>query len=283
MTTQTIGTGLVSEYSAAMPGTRQHVRPDCDIQVDAERAIRQDSVLHGTTDQVDVLVNGGVVYLSGYVTTAAHKARAESDVCRVEGVHQVENHLHSDEELRVLVAEELSRDVDLSHYLLEVTATRGFIRLDGQVDSADLANAAERLAAGVRGVRAAVNFLHWPGGTAVPARERVLVPGVGQEVYASDGRLGRVERVIINSCNRQLVAIAVDARFGKWPDDAERHVQVPVAALRSANASGVELNITADETARCLDLDPKAFITPDPDTQLPYGYLCSEVLLEPAR
>ncbi len=281
MTTQTIGAGRVSEYSAALPGTRQHVRPDCDIQVEAERAIRQDSVLHGTADQVDVLVNGGIAYLSGYVASATHKARAESDVCRVKGVKQVENHLFSDDELRMLVAQELACNADLSHYLFEVRSTRGFIRLDGQVNSADLANAAENLAASVGGVRAVVNCLRCPDRTNVPANERVLVPGVGQEVYASDGRLGRVERVIVDAGDRQLAAVAVDARFGPWPDDRERHILVPIAGIRNVNASGVELNITSDEAAHCLEFDPKAFITPDPDAQLPYGYLCSEVLLEP--
>lgn len=281
MTTETIGSQHRSKYSSAIPGA-QHVRPDCDIQVDAERSLRQDSVLRGTADQVDVLVNSGIAYLSGYVATSAHKARAESDVRRVEGFEQVENHLHADEELRVLVMQELARNVELNQYVLQVRSTRGFICLDGKVESADLANAAVRLAGGVSGVRAVVDCLHWPGVAAVRAHERVLVPGVGQEVYASDGLLGRVERVMIDSCNRLVTGVAVVARSDTWPDDVERHILIPIAAIRSVNASGVELNITAAEAARCLDLDTKAFVTLAPNMQPPYRYLSSEVLLESA-
>ncbi len=282
MTTRTIGSQLRLGYSAAIPGAQNKVRPDGDIQVDAERTIRQDAVLRGTTDLVDVFVNGGIVYLTGYVATTAHKARAESDVRRVEGVERVENHLHSDEELRALVAEKLTRDADLSHCLLEVCSTQGFIRLDGQVDNSDLANAAVRLAGSVSGMRAVINCLHWPGVATVRADERVLVPGIGQDVYASDGQLGRVERVVMDPCNRSVTAIAVDAHFGMWPEYVERHLLIPITCVRSVNATGVELNITAAEAARCSDLDLKAFGTPDVNTQPPYGYLSSEVLLESA-
>jgi hypothetical protein len=197
-------------------------------------------------------------------------------------VEQVENHLHSDEELQVLVAEKLARDADLRHCLLQVRSTQGFIRLDGQVESGDLANAAIRLAGGVSGVRAIVNCLRSPGAPAVRAHEHVLVPGVGQEVYASDGLLGKVERVMIDSCNRLVTGVAVAARFGRWPDDVERHILIPIAAIRSVNASGVELNITAAQAACCSDLDLRAFVTPDANTQLPYGYVYGEVLLESA-
>jgi osmotically-inducible protein OsmY len=282
MTTATIGSQLRSGYSTAIPGAQQKVRPDCDIQVDAERTIRQDAVLRGTTDLVDVLVNGSIVYLSGYVATTAHKARAESDVRRVEGVERVQNYLHSDEELQGLVAEKLTRDADLSHCLLEVRSTQGFIRLDGQVDNSDLANAAVRLAGSVAGVRAVINRLHSPGATAARADERVLVPGIGQDVYASDGRLGRVERMVLDACNRCVTAIAVDAHFGMWPEYIERHILIPIACVRSVNATGVELNITAAEAARCLDFDLKAFVMPDVNTQPPYGYLYGQVLLESA-
>jgi hypothetical protein len=220
--------------------------------------------------------------LSGYVATAAHKARAESDVRRVKGVERVENHLHSDEELRVRVAEELAHDLELSHYLLEVRSTRGFIRLDGQLGGYDLANAAVRHAARISGVRAVVNCLRWPGAVAGRAPERALAPGVGQDVYASDGKLGQVERVIVDSCNYCVTAIAVDAHVGPWPDDVERHILIPIADMRSVNATGVELNITATEAARCTEFDSRAFVAPDLNTHLPYGYLDNEVLFEPA-
>jgi hypothetical protein len=58
-----LGSQLRTGYSPAVTGARQNACPDCDIQVDAERATRQDSVLRGTTDEVDGLVNDGVAYL----------------------------------------------------------------------------------------------------------------------------------------------------------------------------------------------------------------------------
>ncbi len=75
--------------------------------------------------------------------------------------------------------------------------------------------------------------------------------------------------MIVDSCSNLVTGVAIVARFGTWPDDVERHILIPIAAIRSVNASGVELNITAAEAARCSDLDAKTLATPDSNTRLP--------------
>jgi hypothetical protein len=94
------------------------------------------------------------------------------------------------------------------------------------------------------------------------------------------GDLEGTERVSVDSCKGRVTAITVDTHLGIWPQDVERKIRVPMGAVRCMNASGVELNMTAGEAIHCTDLEPQVFVTPDPSTLLPYGYLYSEVPLE---
>ena len=257
----------------------QRTRPDTDITDDVRRVLQADTILRATADQIEILVSAGVVTLRGYVTRCSHKVRAECDTRQVPGVRQVENYLIADPDLEVAVAQEIAQDTRLRYLGILVHATIGVIRLDGQVDRADLADAAERLAATVPNVRAVVNCIQSPDVANRPP-ERVFLPRGDQEVYASDGLLGRVDQVVMNPNNRRVTAIAVDAHFYHESLVTERRLFIPVAAVRNVNASGIELNLTVEEAERCADFDPAKFVMPDRSWQPPLDYVPNDILLE---
>lgn len=268
---------LVAESSSH---SRTNRRSDADIQIDLERVLRHNTVLRGTADRIDVLVKEGVAYLSGYVPTYSHTWHVEDDVRAVPGVWYVENHLVADSNLEIMVADRLAQDPQLGQQSILVRSTYGVLRLDGEVDSPELVHAAVCLAAGVAGVRGVLNMLHVPGAAANGSGECVFWPLVGQEVFASDGLLGRVERVILDPDSHLVTAIVVNARFYDPPDASYRTILIPSSALKLVDPSGVELRITSDEVARLPDFDATQFASPNPDWPAPYGYVLTDVLLD---
>jgi len=124
--------------------------------------------------------------------------------------------------------------------------------------------------------------------------QRVLQPQIGTEIYASDIRLGQVERAIISPHNRRVTAIVA---HGQFPEPArfdlsvlpvemlhaapEWHRVIPISAVSDVTPGGVLLRITSVEAARLADFDPARFVTPDANWQLPYPYHLADVMLEP--
>jgi osmotically-inducible protein OsmY len=280
-TQQTHASSRLALAAESSSPSRTSGRPDADIQIDVERVLRHDAVLRGTGDHVDVLVKEGVAYLSGYVPTYSHTSHVEDDVREVPGVWYVENHLVADSNLEIMVADRLAQDPQLGHQSILVRSTHGVLRLDGEVDSPELVRAAVCLAASVASVRGVLNMLHVPGTAANGSGERVFWPSVGQEVFAADGLLGRVERVILDPDSRLVTAIVVKARFYDPPDASYRMILIPSFAMKLVDPSGVELRIASDEVARRPDFDATQFATPNPDWPAPYGYVPTDLLLDP--
>lgn len=148
------------------------------------------------------------------------------------------------------------------------------------MDRIDLADAAERCAASVPNVRSVFNCIQSPG-VANRQPERVLLPGIKQEVYASDGLLGQVQRVVLNPNNRRVTAFIVSAHFYQRDSKPERRILIPITAVRHVNASGVELGMTISEADRFPDFNPAKFVKPDPNWQSPLDYVHSDVLFSP--
>jgi len=175
----------------------------------------------------------------------------------------------------------------------------GFVSLSGNVSSTAVRAAVEECAASVPVVRGVLNHVQTPGVANVgynadDAEQRVLQPHIGTEIYASDTRLGQVERAIISPHNRRVTAIVA---HGQFPEPAhsdqsmspverphaapEWHRVIPINAVSDVNAGGVLLRITSVEAARLADFDPAHFVTPDANWQLPYPYHLADVMLEP--
>jgi hypothetical protein len=138
-------------------------------------------------------------------------------------------------------------------------------------------------------VRAVVNLVQAPGVTASAAAQRVLQPVIGQDVWATDMRLGQVKQVILSPLNRRVTALVV---HGEFPDPAqadaepsdmaqlERDVVIPAADVRHVTDGGVLLNIRGREAAGRRDFDPTDFVLVDTNWQPPYPYRPTDVLLE---
>jgi osmotically-inducible protein OsmY len=270
-------------------------RPDSVIAAEVDRALWNDDVLReGDYHEIDVVVSNGVVSLNGYVMTLTIKARVEQAARTVHDVSDVENHLIADDQVVIAVAQALDHDAQTREQTVYVSARNGIVSLSGEVSSAAVRAAVEECAASVPVVRGVLNYVQALGVARHDEEQRVLQPQIGAEVYASDIRLGRVERAIISPHNRRVTAFVA---HGQFPEPAhsdpsvlpvemlhaapEWHRVIPINAVSDVNASGVLLRITSGEAARLADFDPARFVTPDANWQLPYPYHLADVMLEP--
>jgi osmotically-inducible protein OsmY/sporulation protein YlmC with PRC-barrel domain len=270
-------------------------RPDSAIAADVDQALWDDEVIRELDfETIDAVVRDGVVTLSGYAATPVSKARAERAARRIEGVQGVVNQLVSDGEVVSAVAQALAQNPRTRTERIFVASEHGVVTLRGAVSSAEVRAAAEEVAAGVGQVRAVVNMIQAPGVAPAAEDQRVLQPRVGQEVYAADMLVGRVERVIISPRHRRVTALIA---HGDFPDPAradpsmlpdampkhERHVVIPIDAVCHVTVGGVLLNTSGIEAARCPDFAPGDFVAPDSGWQPPYPYTHADVLLDLGR
>ena len=139
-------------------------------------------------------------------------------------------------------------------------------------------------------VRGVCNYIKCPGAGADDGpTQRVLQPRIGQEVFASDMVLGRVERVIINPDNRRVEATVV---HGQMPDRLratprmrsydrpleERHVVIPIAEISSMTPTVMQLSISGLAAAGRADFAPGDFRQPDQAWRPPYPYVANQLL-----
>jgi osmotically-inducible protein OsmY len=109
-----------------------------------------------------IQVDQGVVTLSGKVSSAQTRRRAEDVVASVDGVRALHNHLvlrlseessDPDEVLAARVVHALARDGRVSPSQLRIVATGGVVSVTGQVDSVEDQNAVAEVIRAVPGVR----------------------------------------------------------------------------------------------------------------------------------
>jgi osmotically-inducible protein OsmY/sporulation protein YlmC with PRC-barrel domain len=267
-------------------------RPDSAIAADVDQALWSDEVIRALDiETIDVAVRDGVVTLSGYATTPTSKARAERAARQVPGVLRVENEIVTDAEVVTAVAQALARDERTRRARIFVNAEHGVVRLSGEIENPDVRAAAEEIAAGVPQVRGVINDIQTPGVVVDPAKQRVLQPRIGQHVYAEDGFLGHVERVIVSPRHRRVTAFVVRGSFsdlertgastqlGDMPPE-ERRVVIPIEAVDDVTVSGVMLKISGTDATRYPDFDSNDFVAPDALWQPPYPYTHADVLLD---
>jgi osmotically-inducible protein OsmY/uncharacterized protein YrrD len=267
-------------------------RPDSGIAADVDQALWADEVIRALDfETIDVSVHDGVVVLSGYATTPTSRARAERAARQVVGVLGVENEIVIDGEAVTAVAQALARDERTRHSRIVVHVERGIVTLYGEVENPDVRAAAEEVAASVSLLRGVINDIQTPGVVVDPAQQRVLQPRMGQYVYAEDGFLGHVERVIVSWRERRVTAFVVrgslprvdSAEMGVLLDDApseERRLIIPIEVVKDVTVGGVMLTISGADATRSPDFDPNDCVAPDALWQPPYPYTHADVLLD---
>ncbi len=267
-------------------------RPDAELATAVDAALRSDDfLLHTDYEQIAFAVQDGVVTLQGHVVTRMNRVRAEDAVRSVAGVLGLEDCLVVDDDLVIDVAQALGRNPRTCRERVRVQARNGFVSLSGEVSCAAVRDAAEATAAGVPQVRGVSNFLLAPGVVVDREAQRAWQPSVGGAIYATDMPLGSVERVIIDPRTRRVTAFVAHGDFpcdrgtATWvlPDDGsvrERHVVIPMRAVRHETPGSVLLKISGAGAARRRDFSPADFAPVPADWQPPFPYRAADVLLE---
>jgi osmotically-inducible protein OsmY len=155
------------------------VRPDAQIQQDVLAELKWDNRVEET--DVGVEVEGGVVTLTGAVTTHAKRMAAQDAAHRVAGVLDVANDIEirppgalpeSDTDIAHKVRETLRWDVHVPHERIESTVSASWVTLTGTVDQLSQRQEAERALRRLSGLRGITNRITVTALVADPQRVR---------------------------------------------------------------------------------------------------------------
>ena len=157
--------------------------------------------------EIGVAVADGVVTLTGHVRSLAERWTAEHVVKRVAGVLAVANDIvvrlpdeqkRTDAEIARVAINALEWDVWVPHRHVNVTVSGGMVKLEGEVDTHQQKQAAERVIRQLTGVKGVTNLLRVKGALAstdVKARikaafQRSALIDAGQiQVETHDGKV----------------------------------------------------------------------------------------------
>jgi osmotically-inducible protein OsmY len=151
---QALTVDLPDEQIEGLPRYRSRGPED----IEAELLDRMDG-LGFNLNQIDVSAEDGVVRLKGWVPHVAAKRHAEAIARSMEGVIDVENELDTDVAIESRVMHALLSDPRTDISVIEVRNSDGVVTLKGQVDSAEIKEAAEEIAASQPGVLSVTNSL----------------------------------------------------------------------------------------------------------------------------
>ncbi len=231
-------------------------------QMRAHDTIRAIEVRH-----IHVEVNEGQVRLSGHMSRGSHVRQIQEIAAGIAAVKSIENELVADSDLRVEVAQALGADEQTRPYVLPVGAFHGWIHLGGEVPTAELRAAAERVAASVSRVRGVVAVPHVAGEPPASIRRR-LQPLIGSVVYARDGRVGEVSAVVLDPTNRLVKHIAVATRVALAKQETKGEFVIPADAIKLVNETSVLLEDAVADVARRSRYRPEDY-PPAPRTWKP--------------
>lgn len=225
-----------------------------------------------------VTVTDGVVTLDGHVSSRLRAEHIEAAVATVPGVQAVRNRLICDDELETQVAQALGADPRTRAWPIAVHARHGVVTLSGRVPEAAVAEAATAVAAALPAVRAVVNRIEAPG--FVPDDTPLIEPLPGQEVYADDGPVGVVHRVVIDPRTRRVCGIVVrTGRTQALPGLARKEpeeVLIPARQIRTVTDAAV---LAFGGRAALLTTPAATAVVPAaPGWQPPFPYRPDEVV-----
>lgn len=151
---------------ATATATATQTRTDEEIQRDVLAELRWDARVK--PNEIGVLVKDGVVTLTGSVDSFMKKWAAEDAAHRVKGVKAVANQVEvrlpgdsqrTDTDIAAAVARALESDASLRLEKLDVTVSKGWVTLKGDVEWQYQKEDAERVVRRITGVKAVSNFI----------------------------------------------------------------------------------------------------------------------------
>lgn len=154
-------TGFVAWAGCERAASQSAAAPDSEIQAAVQNELAMDPLV--PSGQIQVATERGVVQLTGAVSNLLAKERASALAGSVLGVRSVVNRIvvsgpsRTDPEIRTDVQAALLADAAADAYQIGVEVQNSNVHLSGTVDSHQERVLAERLAMGVRGVKAVEN------------------------------------------------------------------------------------------------------------------------------
>ena len=282
----TVHLGITREALRALPNRRT----DAETAAGGHRALDAAGILRlANYDDVSITASDGSVTLRGHVGTATDRLRAEGALREVQGVWEVQNELVADDDLVNLVCQALALDERTRRETIFVAARHGVIVLSGLGNRAGTRWAAGECAVRAPNVRSVSNYIEVTGIRVDDAEQHSLPVRVGQEVFASDMAVGRVEQVIINPHNLRVAAMVVRGRF---PDRKranakmrsyempmeERRMAIPAAEISFVTKAGVQLKAGGIAAAQRAEFAAGDFVQPAAGWQPPYPFATGECL-----
>ena len=179
---------------------------DEQLQQEILREFKYDAMLQ--PNEIGVAVKDGVVTLTGYVDSFLKKWAAEDAAHRVRGVKAVANDIEvrlptsserTDADIAAAVTRALEWDAGLDIDKLDVTVSKGWVTLNGEVDWGYQRADAERVVRRITGVRGVSNLI------AVRPRQRP----------APDDMKKRIEDALVRSAETDAKNINVEVRGDK--------------------------------------------------------------------
>jgi osmotically-inducible protein OsmY len=267
-------------------------RPD-DVLVGAVlQSLWEDTVFRRTEyRQIHVEVENGIAYLSGYVSSPTMSAGAEKAALKADGIWKVVNHLSIDSEIQITIARAIGNDPRTTNARIFIGVNNGFVTLTGHAPGLAGRSAAQEQAVAIPKVRGVLNSIGVPGVDMKVEDQRVLQPVIGSDIYATDIKIGKVEKIVINPENRLVTAILSKAML---PDPAqlgsnrlweqhlysERWIVIPIDAVRHLMSTSVFLKEKAVTVAGFDDFDPAVYLPSPEDWEPPYPYKHTDILFD---
>lgn len=175
------------------------MRTDAELKWDVETELALDPAVDATS--IGVSVNGGVVTLTGHIDTHAEKVAARKAALRVAGVKAVAveldvrlspEHRRSDTDLAIAAEQALKWDTRVPDRV-RVTVEKGWVTLQGAVESEFQRRSAEKAVASLLGV--------------VGVSNDIVIEG--PQVNGSEVR-GRILSALKRQVEREVKGIEVD-------------------------------------------------------------------------
>jgi osmotically-inducible protein OsmY len=142
------------------------MKTDTELQRDVLNELKWEPSVDAA--HIGVSVNDGIVTLSGHVSSYAEKYAAEKAAKRVYGVKAVANELdvklpgssqRTDEDIAAACVNALKTNVSVPHEKIKVTVSKGWVKLEGEVEWQFQKVAAERAVRDLTGVIGVINLI----------------------------------------------------------------------------------------------------------------------------
>ena len=179
-------------------------RTNEDIQADVLEELKWDT--HVRPNEIGVAVKEGIVTLTGWVDSYLKKIHAEEAAHRVPGVLAVANDIEvrlpsfaerTDADLAAAVLNSLKWDAAIPAGALDVTVSKGWVTLKGEVEYAFQKRDAERAVQRLSGVRGVSNL--------IMVKPRVSPSDLKQQI----------ERALVRNAQTDAQRITVDVQGSK--------------------------------------------------------------------